>query len=81
MSKWQPIETAPKDGTYILLAGLSGYTTTPLRASVGHFDPDYRPLNPWQDHANNAFTDGGSLPTLWMPLPELPVVVDPPSAH
>jgi len=70
--KWKPIETAPKDGRYILLAGDSGYTTTPLRVEVGHWDPEYRPLNPWQTHSNDAFTDGGEEPEYWCELPELP---------
>ena len=68
----QPIETAPRDGTYILLFGKSGYTTTPLRCQVGHYDADYRPLNPWQTHSNDAFTDGGKEPIYWAPIPSLP---------
>lgn len=68
--KLRPIETAPKDGTYIILFGPSGYTTTLWRCEVGHYDPDYRPKNPWQTHSNDAFTDGGEAPTHWLPLPE-----------
>lgn len=71
LNKLLPIETAPKDGTYILLFGPSGYTTTPLRCEVGHWDIEYRPLNPWQTHSNDAFTDGGTEPTHWMPLPRM----------
>ena len=71
---WHPIESAPRDGTWILLAGPSGYTTTPLRAEVGRYYPQYRPLQPWQTHANDSFTDGGPLPTHWHPLPSLPNV-------
>lgn len=66
---WQPIATAPRDGTFILVAGDSGYTTTPLRVEVCRWYPAYQPLNPWQNHSNDAFTDGGPEPTLWMPLP------------
>ena len=71
--KWQPIETAPKDGTYILLAGPSGYYTTPLRVSVCRYAPVFRPRQPWVDHADDSFTDGGDAPTHWMPLSEPPV--------
>lgn len=66
-----PIETAPKDGRYILLFGPSGYVGTPLRCEVARYDSEYRPLNPWQTHSNDAFTDGGGEPTHWMELPEL----------
>lgn len=69
--KLQPIETAPKDGTYILLFGPSGYTTTPLRCQVCRYYPEYRPLQPWVNHANDSFLDGGSAPTHWMPLPSI----------
>lgn len=65
----QPIETAPRDGRFILLFGPSGYSTTPLRCEVGRWYPEYRPLNPWQTHSNDAFTDGGEPPTYWAPLP------------
>lgn len=69
---WQPIETAPKDGTYVLLAGPSGYMGTPLRVEVCRYDFKYRPLNPWQTYANDAFTDSGPPATHWMPLPPSP---------
>ncbi len=69
---WLPIDTAPRDGTWILLAGPSGYGSTPLRVEVCRYDPDYRPLNPWQTHSNDAFTDGGPEPTHWLPLPTVP---------
>lgn len=69
---WQPIETAPKDGTYILLASPSGMTSTPLRVEVCRYDDWYHPFNPWVNHAGDSFRDGGASPTLWMPLPPLP---------
>lgn len=69
--KLKPIETAPKDGSYILLFGPSGYIGTPLRCEVCHYDPEYKPLQPWVNHACNAFTDSGEAPTHWAPLPTL----------
>lgn len=66
-----PIETAPKDGTYILLFGPSGYITTPLRCEVCRFDAEYRPLQPWVTYANDSFMDSGEAPTHWMPLPRI----------
>lgn len=70
MSEWQPIESAPKDGTFILLAGPSGYRSTPLRVEVCRWVPQYR--HGWQNHAFDSFGDGGHGPTHWMPLPALP---------
>lgn len=69
---WRPIDTAPKDSSYILLAGPSGYTTTPLRVVVCRWDAEYRPLQPWVNHANDSFMDGGEEPCYWMPLPKPP---------
>lgn len=71
-SVWQPIATAPRDGTFILVAGDSGYITTPLRVEVCRWYPTYRPnsSHPWVNHANDDWSDGGSTPPhLWMPLP------------
>jgi len=65
----RPISTAPKDGTYVLVAGGSGYTTTPLRFAACRYDPEYRLIDPWVDHANDRFTDGGEEPKYWMLLP------------
>ncbi len=70
---WAPITTAPLDGTYILLAGPSGYMGTPLRVEVCRYDAGYHPLQPWVTHANNSFLDGGDAPTHWMPLPPAPL--------
>lgn len=67
--KLKPIKTAPKDGTYILLFGNGGYTTTPMRCEVCRYDEEYRPLQPWVNHANDSFLDGGEFPTHWMELP------------
>ena len=68
---WQPIETAPKDGTWILLAGDSGYTTTPFRVSVCQWSFDtYHSF--WRDHSGDGFLDDGDEPTHWMPLPPVP---------
>lgn len=72
VAEWQPIETAPKDGTYVLLAGPSGYTTTPIRVEIGHWDAEFSPHQPWVTYSNDSFTDSGDAPTHWMPLPQEP---------
>lgn len=71
MSEWQPIETAPKDGTNLLLylpesekrPIVVGYYSIPL----GHEDESY-----WFEVEG----DGGFMidvpATHWMPLPEPP---------
>jgi hypothetical protein len=65
----RPMETAPLDGTYILLFGPSGYRGTPLRCEVCRWDPVYRPRNPWLTYAGNGFSDTGEPPVGWLPLP------------
>lgn len=70
----QPIATAPRNGSYILLAGPSGYIGTPLRFAAGRWDEDRkrtRRPNPWMTHSGDDFTDGGEAPTHWMPLPKI----------
>jgi len=60
MSNWQPIETAPKDGTPIL----AFHPFVPIGQAVGYFTE------------NGFFISapGGwcLLPTHWQPLPEPP---------
>ena len=63
---WQPIETAPKD-QFLLLCGLSGYTTTPMVVTTGRMCSDYH-AGRWIDHANDDLTDWGFEPTHWAPL-------------
>jgi len=54
---WQPIETAPKDGSFILLATPKG------RIADGFWSPVYEVWS-WP----YVMVE----PTNWMPLPELP---------
>ena len=77
MNEWQPIETAPKDGTWILLAG----------GKVEDDEDEFRmAIAKWTNylsgrttdwHWQHCFYDGGYYgsydgPTHWMPLPEPP---------
>jgi hypothetical protein len=65
---WQPIETAPKDGTAILLwpynpgDAYGGYALKEV--ALGYYTPDEEWFNPEQ---RCPFE-----PTHWMPLPEPP---------
>ena len=60
MITWLPIKWAPDDGTFVLLRGPSGYTSTPYRVSMGRYSADRQD---WVDHANDRFTDGGPQAT------------------
>lgn len=66
MSEWQPIETAPKDGTPILVA--CPYSSGVAVENVRWID---RPrARGWRFH--NYGPALGVQPTHWMPLPEPP---------
>jgi hypothetical protein len=73
---WRPIETAPKDGTEILVFGTRA--NIPHRMFVAHFtegggeeQPHYGPA--WFYWNGHRFDEAPSL-THWMPLPVPPVV-------
>ena len=72
MNNWQPIETAPKDGTFILLHvehfGLcQGYwCEEPVNIKTGE---DAEPC--WMAGLSAHFCRN-VVPTHWMPLPEVP---------
>jgi hypothetical protein len=76
---WQPIETAPKDGTWVLLAGGNcdgeegGNNDRPVTAQW----TSYRNGRSAPGHWQFAWYDGGysgayDEPTHWMPLPDTP---------
>lgn len=74
MSEWKPIETAPKDGTFVLL-----YSPDAKEPSIfvgyfiSHVDGDE-----WFSEWHDAWVDDGAKVisdvtlTHWMPLPERP---------
>ena len=63
---WQPIKTAPKDGTRILL--FWPYWRK-RHAVIGFYDRDSVANNKWEA---DCALDEGPLPTHWMPLPDPP---------
>ena len=67
LSEWQPIETAPKDGTDILV--MTGETMHVVRWINIHGDFDYWAVD---DNKHGPFTLRGKAPTNWMPLPDPP---------
>ena len=69
MSTLQPIATAPKDGTWIILFGPSGYVNIRFRCDVAKYDAEFRPRDPWITHSGECFSSSGDPPTHWMPMP------------
>lgn len=64
--EWQSIETAPKDGTRMIVASeINGA----MRVFVGGFDPHWSG-NIWV--SENSRVSSGYIPTHWMPLPAPP---------
>ena len=72
-----PLQTAPRDGTYMLLFGPSGYNGVTIRCEISCWlasraHPENETLG-WRTHSGDAFTDGGGPPVGWLPLPMIPV--------
>ena len=78
MNTWQPIETAPKDGTHLLL----WYPDYHRKVWTGHYYKTERyehgilksKHEGWHNGADTLTLIGMKecLPTHWMPLPEAP---------
>lgn len=71
-TNWKTIDTAPKDGTAVLLAVLT-YGRYDL--VTGYYQGSYGPYSQWAlvqtgDYASNSDVDG--IPQYWMQLPEPP---------
>lgn len=77
--QWQPIETAPKDGTWIMLTGgrigwdikseskvVIGQASSVLN---GRVEENYRWQFAWY---NGGYHGEYSNPTHWMPIPNVP---------
>ena len=79
MSEWQPIETAPRDGTSVLLWGLvAGEISGPDKetgfAGEGEWaeGTHYKPDEDWWLLSGGDCYSTWCKPTHWMPLPEPP---------
>lgn len=69
MSEWQLIETAPKDGRWLLLFGDGvGFGSCKF---IGYYGGrhGYDDVHTWRETGFNAYA---AEPTHWMPLPESP---------
>lgn len=61
MSEWQPIETAPKDGTEVLVYAAEDHYIT----KAEFFDNHWRELS-YEGYGQYLY------PTYWMPIPDPP---------
>ena len=59
--EWQPIETAPLDGTAFIVADETGARVVSFQPSIGAFSPGGGNIFNWSEN-----------PTHWMPLPAPP---------
>lgn len=67
---WQPIHTAPTDGTSVVLFGPEGYSNIP-RAVVGFMSEDGHWYD-WEGASNSLDQPGWWMPTHWLALPDWP---------
>lgn len=67
-NKWQPIETAPKDGTDILILSKPNNIWRAPKVWIGRYK-----YGDFYFYTNNGHDDEEIIePEFWMPLPELP---------
>jgi hypothetical protein len=69
---WQPIETAPKDGTRILGFNRCDDGIAIYRWDVQPYHKKPRPYWQMECCINQRWFSEGRQPTHWMPLPEPP---------
>ena len=78
MSEWEPMQTAPRNGTEVLLqvkirAGIRGRCLVGHFMDGGHCIEDHPPISRGWYFWNGKMFDVASEPTHWMPLPDPPV--------
>lgn len=77
MSEWQPIETAPKDGTDVIVMYMHCETQCVFNAFYASEEHHWekRDVGWWSyEHSevSRIRLDGFMTPTYWMPLPPVP---------
>ena len=79
---WQPIETAPKNGSEVLLRVKRGKCLVGHYMPGGHCIEDHPPIAPGWYFWDGRMFDQASEPTHWMPLPAPPsqTSIQPPPA-
>lgn len=69
MSDWQPIETAPKDGSEFLAYCVHGMCGPPqYTMEFAHWSPAPKGYS----YGGRFATRSGNIPIQWMPLPDPP---------
>ena len=68
MNEWQPIETAPKDGTWVLVCGNGWDVMMASYSYDGRIGRGYF----WGPTEWDDYELAEQQPTHWMPLPEPP---------
>ncbi len=69
MNQWQPMSTAPKDGTRILIAFGNQVHMVCWYEDIWCVDDNKNELYPFRGYRDN---DGPCAPRGWMPAPEPP---------
>lgn len=72
---WQPIETAPKDGTRILVSYRLGVTIVRQQNATDWYEEEDTPhFVEWEcdDNYYSSYLTSEDYPTHWRPLPPLP---------
>lgn len=76
-NEWRSIESAPKDGTAILIARFYSGFGDQVEARVAYWDEEEtHSVDPYRWHVEDAakgFNHHKDWPTHWMPLPAPPV--------
>ena len=77
MTQWQPIETAPRDDTNVIVMYVSIQTQCVFNAFYASLENGWDPEDEgWWSYEHNEVgrikLDGYMTPTHWMPLPEAP---------
>jgi hypothetical protein len=74
MNDWQPIETAPKDGTPVLIAECgqlsNGIDHWYIDTAINCYELDVRERDVWTEREGSKVVCDS--PTHWMPLPKPP---------
>lgn len=73
---WKPLDSAPRDGTFVELRGDSGMKSYPYRVMIAKYDRDherrgwtqqFNDPHCWRTVLGDSVTDDGPMPSHWRP--------------